>query len=79
MREQLEASLKQINTNYNILFAQPIEMRFNEMLEGSKSELSVKIYGSDFDVLEKLAGRSKDIINAVPGGGELIAAAVKGV
>ena len=67
MREQLEVSLKQINTNYNILFAQPIEMRFNEMLEGTKAELAVKIFGNDYDVLEKLAGQIKDILEKTPG------------
>src|SRR5947207_13512817 len=42
LREQIEAVLKKINPDYDILFAQPIEMRFNEMLEGTKAELSVK-------------------------------------
>jgi cobalt-zinc-cadmium resistance protein CzcA len=43
-------------------------MRFNEMLEGSKSALSVKVFGPDFDVLEKVAGEIRDTIKAVPGG-----------
>jgi zinc/manganese transport system substrate-binding protein len=30
-------------------------MRFNEMLEGSKAELSLKIFGTDFDELERIA------------------------
>src|SRR6185436_5955628 len=55
LNEQIEATLKKINPDYNILSAQPIEMRFNEMLEGTKAELSVKIFGDDYDVLEKLA------------------------
>src|SRR5260370_32645153 len=29
LREQIEATLKKINPDYSILFAQPIEMRFN--------------------------------------------------
>ena len=36
LREQIEAMLKKINPDYSILFAQPIEMRFNEMLEGTQ-------------------------------------------
>jgi cobalt-zinc-cadmium resistance protein CzcA len=48
--------------------AQPIEARFNEMLEGSKSALSLKVYGSDFDVLEKLAGEIRSILKSLPGG-----------
>jgi len=53
---------------HNFEFAQPIEMRFNEMLEGSKSALSVKVFGNDFDVLEKIAGEIRDIVKATPGG-----------
>ncbi len=67
LREQIEALLKTINPDYSILFAQPIEMRFNEMLEGTKAELSVKIFGTDYDVLEHLAGQIKDILEQTPG------------
>src|SRR6266511_1784251 len=67
LREQIEAMLKKINPDYSILFAQPIEMRFNEMLEGTKAELSVKIFGSDYDVLEKHAKQIKGILEKTPG------------
>ena len=67
LREQIEAALKKINPDYNILFAQPIEMRFNEMLEGTKAELAVKIFGQDYDVLEKLAEQVKEILEKTPG------------
>src|SRR5262249_23038009 len=61
------AMLKKINPDYNILFAQPIEMRFNEMLEGTKAQLAVKIFGNDYDVLEKLAEPIKGILEKTPG------------
>jgi cobalt-zinc-cadmium resistance protein CzcA len=70
-RELCEMIEKAVNAEvpgHEFEFAQPIEMRFNEMLEGSKAELSVKIYGPEFDVLEKLAGEVNDVIKAVPGG-----------
>src|SRR5205814_5062265 len=59
LREQIEGVLKKINPDYNILFAQPIEMRFNEMLEGTKAQLAVKIFGNDYDMLERLADQIK--------------------
>src|SRR5437763_16398662 len=71
LREQMEARLKKINPDYSILFAQPIEMRFNEMLEGTKAELAVKIFGDDYDVLEKLATRIKDILEKTPGAAQV--------
>jgi cobalt-zinc-cadmium resistance protein CzcA len=67
LREQIEAALKKIDPDYNILFAQPIEMRFNEMLEGTKAELAVKIFGNDYDVLEPLAEQIKGILEKTPG------------
>jgi cobalt-zinc-cadmium resistance protein CzcA len=64
---QIEKTLKTINPNYNLLFAQPIEMRFNEMLEGTKAELSVKIFGDDYEVLEARAEQIKNILEQTPG------------
>jgi len=64
---QIEAALKRINPGYTLLFAQPIEMRFNEMLEGTKAELAVKIFGADFDQLEPLAKQIKAILEKTPG------------
>jgi cobalt-zinc-cadmium resistance protein CzcA len=67
LREQIEKELKKLNPDYDILFAQPIEMRFNEMLEGTKAQLTVKIFGTDYDVLEKLAEQIKGILEKTPG------------
>ena len=61
-----EANLE--HEGQTIEFGQPIETRFNEMMEGTKAELAVRIYGIDFDVLEKLAEQTRDIINSTPGG-----------
>ena len=71
LRAQIETVLKKINPDYDLLFAQPIEMRFNEMLEGTKAELSVKIFGDNYDVLEKLAEQIKDILEKTPGAAEV--------
>lgn len=71
LREQIEDVLKKINPDYNILFAQPIEMRFNEMLEGTRAELAVKIFGNDYDVLEQLAEQIKVILEQTPGAAEV--------
>src|SRR6058998_1739100 len=71
LNEQIEAMLKKMNPDYNVLSAQPIEMRFNEMLEGTKAELAVKIFGNDYDVLEKLAEQIKDILGKTPGAAQV--------
>ena len=48
-------------------FAQPIQMRFNEMLEGSRADLAVRIFGDDYDTMEKIAGQVKDLLEDLPG------------
>lgn len=48
-------------------FAQPIQMRFNEMLEGSRADLSVKIFGLDFDVMESIGRKVQGILEGLAG------------
>lgn len=48
-------------------FAQPIQMRFNEMLEGSRADLAVRIFGDDYDTMEKIAGEVKAMLETLPG------------
>jgi len=54
-----------------VVMSQPIEMRFNELLEGVRSDISVKIFGNDYDVLERTADEVKEILEKVPGAGEV--------
>ncbi len=67
----LEAELGKTLPEQSLLFAQPIEMRFNELLEGVRSDLSVKITGYDYDVIEQLAAQAKTVLDSVPGAGEV--------
>jgi len=71
LNQQIGAMLTKMNPDYNILSAQPIEMRFNEMLEGTKAELAVKIFGNDYDVLERLAEQIKGILEQTPGAAQV--------
>jgi cobalt-zinc-cadmium resistance protein CzcA len=48
-------------------FAQPIQMRFNEMLEGSRADLSVKVFGDDYALMESISQKVKGILEGVPG------------
>jgi len=54
----------------NILVSQPIQMRFNEIMAGSRADLLCKIYGEDYDELERLAGEVREVLNSLPGGAE---------
>ena len=54
----------------NLLVSQPIQMRFNEIMAGSRADLLCKIYGENYDELERLAGEVRNVLNSIPGGAE---------
>ncbi|MFT5350720.1 MAG: cobalt-zinc-cadmium resistance protein CzcA [Gammaproteobacteria bacterium] len=50
---------------------QPIQMRFNELISGVRSDLAVKIYGDDLDVLSQLGEEIAALVSAVPGASDV--------
>ncbi len=71
LAELVAESIKTGFTNTETLVAQPIEMRFNEMLEGVRADLSVKLFGPDFNVLEPMAEKTKAVLEKIPGVAEV--------
>ena len=53
-------------------FTQPIEMRFNELITGVRSDIAIKIYGEDLDYINEKANEIKKLIADVPGAGDII-------
>lgn len=73
-KSQLIAELEQValavpGSKYEI--TQPIEMRFNELIAGVRSELAVKVYGDDLEILAALGEQIEDIIRRVPGAADV--------
>lgn len=52
-------------------FLQPIQMRFNELLAGVRTELAVKVFGDDFDQLIELGAQLEAVVNTVPGAADV--------
>jgi cobalt-zinc-cadmium resistance protein CzcA len=48
-------------------FTQPIDMRVNEMVLGVRGDLAIKIFGSDFDVLNQKAQEIVQVLESIPG------------
>ncbi len=48
-------------------FTQPIEMRFNELISGVRSDVAIKIFGDDLDILSKTGNEIKDLIQNITG------------
>ncbi|MTE25955.1 CusA/CzcA family heavy metal efflux RND transporter [Winogradskyella ouciana] len=63
----------------NYEFTQPIEMRFNELLEGVREDIAIKLYGEDIDILSQKAEEISKIIAGTDGIGDMKAEATTGL
>jgi len=52
-------------------FTQPIQLRFNELMTGAKTDVAIKIFGDDIDILHEQATIAADIIAKVEGAGDV--------
>ncbi len=52
-------------------FSQPIQLRFNELMTGVKTDVAVKIFGEDLDILFDQANKAASIIGKIPGAGDV--------
>jgi cobalt-zinc-cadmium resistance protein CzcA len=75
---EMEAAAKSIPGN-NYEFTQPIQMRFNELIAGVRSDLAVKVYGDDLDALVELAERIEQVVTDVPGAADVRTEQVTGL
>jgi heavy metal efflux system protein len=48
-------------------FLQPIQMRFNELIAGVRSEVAVKVFGDDLEVLAAEGEKVEGILKSIPG------------
>lgn len=53
-------------------FTQPIEMRFNELITGVRSDIAIKIFGEDLDYISEKAAEVKNLIADIPGASDII-------
>ncbi len=53
-------------------FTQPIEMRFNELITGVRSDIAIKIFGEDLDYINQKAIEVKNLIVNIPGASDVI-------
>ncbi|MGC4028746.1 MAG: CusA/CzcA family heavy metal efflux RND transporter [Steroidobacteraceae bacterium] len=66
---ELERRAAQVPGN-NYEFTQPIQMRFNELISGVRTDVAVKVYGDDLDVLNAQAARVLEVLQSIPGGAD---------
>ena len=76
--EKMKKAVGQV-PGVNFEFTQPIEMRFNELLEGIREDIAVKIYGEDIYMLADKAEEVANIIAGTPGIGDMRVEATTGL
>jgi cobalt-zinc-cadmium resistance protein CzcA len=67
---ELEALAARVPGN-NYEFTQPIEMRFNELISGVRSDVAVKVYGDDLATLLALGEDIETTLAGIPGGADV--------
>ena len=73
-RDDLLAAMQKVveeipGSNYE--FSQPIQLRFNELISGVRSDVAVKVFGDDMQVLERTAQSIATMLQKVPGASEV--------
>ena len=68
--ERMEAALGTLPGN-NYEFTQPIQMRFNELIAGVRSDVAVKVYGDDFETMQTAAGAIARTLQSIPGAADV--------
>lgn len=63
---EVEAALKARAPGGEPSFTQPIQMRFNELLGGSVTDVAVSVYGEDLVELRRVAEAIRDAVAQVP-------------
>ncbi len=74
--EKLEA---EVPTAASFGFMQPIEMRVNELISGTRGDVAVKLFGDDLDVLAKKGEEIERVLAAINGAEEAKAEVTTGL
>jgi heavy metal efflux system protein len=80
--EELEAKMDQALNAFpevNFEFTQPIQMRFNELIAGVKSDIAIKIFGEDLGLLFEHATDAARHIRKIDGVGDIKVQQIDGI
>lgn len=66
LRQRMIAFLATLPGN-NSEFSQPIELRFNELISGVRSDVGIKIFGDDMDILNQQASKIAQQVQSISG------------
>jgi cobalt-zinc-cadmium resistance protein CzcA len=78
VRRRAEQALADV-LGSNFEYTQPIQMRFNELIAGIRSDVAVKLFGDDFEALLPAAAQIARVLEGVPGSADVRTEQVSGL
>lgn len=69
--KQIDAALDREVPGVGFSYTQPIEMRFNELIAGVRSDVAVKVFGNDLEVLHEKAEQVATVLSNVQGAADV--------
>lgn len=76
--EAIQDAVSKIPGN-NYEFTQPIQMRFNELISGVRSDVAVKVFGDDMEQLLKSGNQIAAVLKNIPGANDVKVEQVTGL
>lgn len=67
----VQAELDEKVPGQSYLASQPIQMRFNELLEGTRADVAIKVFGPDLSENAELAEHIQELVAKIEGAGEV--------
>ncbi|BBB65218.1 cation transporter [Undibacterium sp. YM2] len=64
-----EAVEKVPGNNYE--FTQPIQMRFNELISGVRSDIAIKVFGDDMNIMNRTGEQIARVLEKIPGAADV--------
>jgi heavy metal efflux system protein len=79
LKREVAEALERDVPEVSAALSQPIQMRTNELVAGTRSDVAVQIYGSDLDQLQQLGDQVAAAIRSIPGAVDVRAAQTAGL
>tara|TARA_B110001454_G_scaffold219192_1_gene251165 strand:- start:49902 stop:53051 length:3150 start_codon:yes stop_codon:yes gene_type:complete len=68
---KIQARLEEEIAGQRVLISQPIQMRFNELLEGTRADVSVKVFGEEMETMTEISEQIAKALREVKGSGDV--------
>lgn len=77
--EKMSEALEEGVPSASVSFSQPIELRVAELISGVRSDIAIKLYGDDLEVLKEKADEIVKVVQTIKGAEDVKAEATSGL